>query len=197
MSIAPQQAPSWPPPAPRPPRRWPAIAAAAGSGALVAAVITTLVTLAVTPTTPATPSAASPKTVTVTASPPAPPTPLTVSDADAQTCHAWGTADRLVTAGAVKLNTLPDDVQPTDSAIESDPVFSAAVIGAADLFDQAATVFDAQIAPGTSPTLAQTADTTASSLRTMAQAYRTFDPIVGNSIAVFQASQKALDWLCE
>ena len=44
--------------------------------------------------------------------------------------------------------------------------------------------------------LAQVADTTVSSLRTLSEAYKAFDPATGNAVAVFQASQKAIDWLC-
>ena len=44
--------------------------------------------------------------------------------------------------------------------------------------------------------LAQVADTTVSSLRTLSEAYKTFDPASGNAVPVFQASQKAIDWLC-
>ena len=44
--------------------------------------------------------------------------------------------------------------------------------------------------------LAQVADTTVSSLRTLSEAYKSFDPMSGNAVAVFQANQKAIDWLC-
>jgi len=53
-----------------------------------------------------------------------------------------------------------------------------------------------EIAPGTNPTLAGVADTTVASLRTLSEAYKSFDPASGNSVAVFQASQQAIDWLC-
>lgn len=61
MSIAPPPAyPTWPPqqyppyPAPTKRRLWPAAAAAAGAGALVAGVITTAITLSVTSPAPLT-----------------------------------------------------------------------------------------------------------------------------------------------
>lgn len=197
MSIAPQPAHTWPPqpigPPRRPRRRWPAIAAAAAGGALAGGVITTLVTFAATPSTP---SAAPPETVTVTAAPPAPPTPLPVAEADAQTCHAWGTADRLVTAAASAMSVIPDGVQFTDPAMDARPGWKAAVVRASTFFDQAASTFEVQIAPGTSPTLRQISDTTVSALRTLSEAYSAFDPASGHSVAVFQASQQAMDWLC-
>ena len=44
--------------------------------------------------------------------------------------------------------------------------------------------------------LAEVADTTVSSLRTISEAYKTFDSASGDAVAVYQADQKALDWLC-
>lgn len=201
MSVAPPPAyPTWPPqpypPAPPPrQRRWPAIAAAAGIGAIIAGTITTLVTLAATSPTPST-AAAPPPTVTVTAEPPPPPTPLPVAQADAQTCHAWGTANTLVTAGTRSLQSIPDGMDFTNPAVQQNPAWRASVSRASDLFAQAASTFESQIADGTRPILAQVSVTTVSSLRTMSEAYRAFDPISGNSVPVFQANQKALDWLC-
>ena len=106
MSIAPPPAyPTWPPqpypPAPQKPRRrWPAIAAAAGIGAIVAGSITTLITFAATSPEHANTAAPAPSTVTETAGPPPSPAPLPVAEADAQTCRAWQTTDTLVTAGS-------------------------------------------------------------------------------------------------
>ena len=106
MSIAPPPAyPTWPPqpypPAPQKPRRrWPAIAAAAGIGAIVAGSITTLITFAATSPEHANTAAPAPSTVTETAGPPPSPAPLPVAEADAQTCRAWQTTDTLFTAGS-------------------------------------------------------------------------------------------------
>ena len=102
MSIAPPPAsPTWPPqpypPAPQKPRRrWPAIAAAAGIGAIVAGSITTLITFAATSPEPANTAAPAPSTVTETAGPPPSPAPLPVAEADAQTCRAWQTTRHAV-----------------------------------------------------------------------------------------------------
>ncbi len=200
MSIAPPpafQSPQPYPPAPhKPHRRWPAVAAAAGIGAVIAGLITTLVTLAATSPGPAHSAAPAVSTVTVTAGPPPSPAPLPVAEADAQTCRAWGTTDKFVTAGAASMASIPTGMNITDPAVQNNPAWKASVTRASDLFGQAADTFQAQIAPGTNPMLAQVADTTVSSLRTLSEAYRTFDPISGNAVPVFQANQKALDWLC-
>ena len=204
MSIAPPP-PVYPtgPPSPYPSappqrrRRWPAIAASAGIGAVVAGVITTLVTVAATPEPTSTAAApGAPQTVTVTAAPAKPPAPLPAAEADKQTCHAWGTTDTLVDAALAAMSVIPQGMTITDPAVQQNPAWKAGVIRASELYGQAADTFAAQIAPGTSPMLAQIADTTVSSLRTLSEAYKTFDPTTGNAVAVFQANQQALDWLC-
>jgi len=45
--------------------------------------------------------------------------------------------------------------------------------------------------------LAQVSNTTVSALHTLSEANRTFDPILGRAFNVFQANQKAMDWLCQ
>jgi hypothetical protein len=202
MSIAPPPAyPTWPPqpypPAPQKPRRrWPAVAAAAGVGAIIAGSVTTLITFAATSPEPTHTTAPAPSTVTETAGPPPSPAPLPVAEADAQTCRSWRTTDKLVTAATASMLAIPSGMDITDPAVQTNPAWKAAVTRASDLFGQAADTFVAQIAPGTNATLAGVADTTVSSLRTLTEAYKTFDPAAGNSVAVFQASQQALDWLC-
>jgi hypothetical protein len=204
MSIAPPP-PVYPtgPPSPYPPtppqrrRRWPAIAASAGVGAVVAGVITTLITVAATPK-PASTGAApvAPQTVTVTAAPAKPPTPRPAAEADKQTCHAWATTDTLYTAAAAAQSVIPQGMTIIDPAVQANPAWKAGVLRASELYGQAADTFAGQIAPGTSPMLAEIADTTVSSLRTISEAYKTFDPASGDAVAVYQADQKALDWLC-
>jgi hypothetical protein len=80
--------------------------------------------------------------------------------------------------------------------VQNNPAWKAGVMRASQLYSQAADTFASQIAPGTSPMLAGIADTTVSSLRTLSEAYKAFDPDTGNAVAVYQADQKALDWLC-
>lgn len=200
MSIAPPPAyPTWPPqpypPAPPPPRRhWPAAAAVAAGSAIVAGLVTTLITFAVTSPETANTALPAPSTVTVTAAPPPAPTPLPVAQADAQTCRAWKTTDTLVTAAAA---AVPPEADFNNPETFENPAYKAAFTRVGDLLAQAANTFEAQTAPGTNPTLSGVAQTTVSSLRTMSEAYKSADPATGNAIAVFQASQKAVDWLCQ
>ncbi|MGA9374951.1 MAG: hypothetical protein WBV64_07950 [Mycobacterium sp.] len=121
---------------------------------------------------------------------------LPAAQADAQTCHAWGTADKLVTAASVAQGVLPEGTVITDAAVQGNPAWKAGVLRASGLYAQAADTFEGQIAAGTTPMLAQVADTTVSSLRTLSEAYKVFDPVSANAVPVFQANQRALDWLC-
>ena len=157
MSIAPPPAsPTWPPqpypPAPQKPRRrWPAIAAAAGIGAIVAGSITTLITFAATSPEPANTAAPAPSTVTETAGPPPSPAPLPVAEADAQTCRAWQTTDTLFTAAAAAQGVIPQGMTITDPAVQTNPAWKAGVLRASDLYAQAADSFESQIAAGHPP----------------------------------------------
>jgi hypothetical protein len=199
VSIAPPTAPTYPyPPAPQKPRRrWPALAAAAAVGAVVAGSVTTLITFAVT--SPATSGVASstPSTVTKTAAAPPAPAPLPVAEADAQTCRAWQTTDTLFTAAAAAQGVIPQGIAITDPSVQANPAWKAGVQRASDLYSQAATTFESQIASGTRPLLTQVAESAVGSLRTLAEAYKSFDPISGNAVPLYQANQKALDWLCQ
>lgn len=197
MSIAPPPPPTWP--APAPPsrrRRWIPIAAAGFGSAIVAGVITAIIMITITPH-PAKPAAkpTTAPTMTVIASPTPPPAPLPAEQADAQTCHSWGTADMLVSAAGAAQAIIPPGKTFTDPAIQDHPEWKAGVLRAADLYAQAATTLAPT--PGTSSILAQFADTTASALRTMSEAYKTFDPDSGYPVDVFRAGQKALYFLCE
>lgn len=194
MSVGPPPVPQSYPPAAQPPRRrWPAVAATAAGAALVSGFVTVLITFAVTTPERASTATSTPSTVTETADAPPTAAPLPAAEADAQTCRAWQTTDTFVTAGAA---AVPPGVNFNDPATPNNPVYKAAFTRAGDLFGQAADTLAAQTAPGTNTMLAAVADTTVSSLRTLSEAYKSFDPATGNAIAVFQASQKAVDWLC-
>ena len=201
MSVAPPPAyPTWPPqpypPAPPPrQRRWPAIAAAFGISAILAGTVTTLVTLAATSPASST-AAAPPPTVTVTAEPPPPAAPLPVAQADAQTCHAWGTAETLYTAAAAAQGVIPQGMTITSPEVQSNPSWRAGVLRASDLYAQAASTLESQIAPGTAPTLSQVASITVNSLRVLAESFSSFDPDNGRAVSLYTANQKALNWLC-
>lgn len=202
MSIAPPPPvyPSWPPapyPPPAPParkRRWPAITAAAGISAVVAALVTTLITVKATAPEPAV--ATAPEEVTVTAAPAPPPAPLPAAEADKQTCRAWSTTSTLFTQGASAQGIIPQGMTITDPAVQSNPAWKGGVLKASDFYAQAANTLETQLAPGTTPMLSQIASTSVSALRTLSEAYKTFDPAAGNSMAVFQETQQAMDWLC-
>ncbi|CDO91222.1 hypothetical protein AWC29_01090 [Mycobacterium triplex] len=197
MSIAPPAQPAWPPPPPlQRLRRWPAIAAAAGVGAVIAGVITTLVTIAATPRVANNSTPAQAPTVTVTAAPPAPTAPLPAAEADKKTCQAWAITDDLVTTAASGLNVIPQNMPFTDPAVQANPTWKAAVDRASQLYGQAAETLAGQIAPGTSPMLAGFADSTVSALRTLAVAYKTFDPTSGKVVDMFTAGRDSLDWVC-
>jgi hypothetical protein len=157
-----------------------------------------LIAFAVTsPTSTSNTASSVPSPVTETAAPPAAPTPLPVAEADAQTCRAWKNTDTLVTAGAAAMMAIPAGMNITDPEVQSNPALKASVARAGDLFGQAAKTLQTGIAAGTSPTLMGVADTTVSSLRTLSEAYKSADPATGNAVAVFKASQQAVDWLCQ
>lgn len=201
MSIA-APPPVWPPPPYPPPgppprvaRRWPLLAAAAAAGAIIAATAATLITIQATPTPVAAPASPAP-TVTETATPPAPPAPLPAAQADAQTCHGWSDATTLINQSAQAQSVLPDGMTITNPEVQANPAWSAAVAKSAELDNKAATTLAAQLAPGTTPMLADMTNTTVSALRTLSIAERTYDPANGNAMAVLQANQQAMDWMC-
>jgi hypothetical protein len=96
----------------------------------------------------------------------------------------------------VAQGVLPEGTVITDAAVQGNPAWKAGVLRASGLYAQAADTFEAQIAAGTTPMLAQVAGTTVSALRTLSEAYKVFDPVSKNAVPVFQANQRALDWLC-
>ncbi|WP_421845589.1 hypothetical protein [Mycobacterium sp.] len=96
----------------------------------------------------------------------------------------------------VAQSVIPKGMTVLDPAVQGNPAWKAGVMRASQLYGQAADNFAAQIAPGTSLMLAQVADTTVSSLRTLSEAYKTFDPVTGSAVEVYQAERRALDRLC-
>lgn len=198
MSIAPPPPvyPTWPP-APYPPtapvrrRRWPALTAAAIAGALIAGAITTGITMAATA-----PEPAPARNSDTAAAAPAPAAPaLTADEADKQTCHAWGTASGLSTAAAATQGIIPQGMTITDPAVQSNPLWKDGVLKASGYYGQAADTLESQALPGT-PMLTQMTGTAVSALRTLSESFKAFDPANGNSMAVFQKTQQAMDWLC-
>lgn len=196
-TIPPPTYPAWPP-APYPPatptrrRRWPAIAAATAAGALIAATITALTTSGTPAPTAAT--APAPATVTVTPSPPPPPKVLPAGQADPQTCRTWEAASMLVTAAALAQGVIPQGTTITDPAVQNNPGWKAGALKAGKLYNQAADTI--KITPGTSPRLANTAQTATSALQTVSIAYTTFDPDVLKAMTTFQATQETMNVIC-
>lgn len=198
-TIPPPPYPAWPPP-PYPPatppdrhrRRWPAIAAATAAGALIAATITTLATSTTSPAP--TVSAPTPATITVTPGPPPPPKTQPASQADPQTCRTWEAASMLVTAAALAQGVIPQGTTITDPAVQNNPGWKAGALKAGKLYNQAADTI--KITPGTSQTLANTAQTATSALQTVSIAYTTFDPDVLKAMNTFQATQEMMNVIC-
>ena len=189
MSIAPPPAyPTWPPqpypPAPQKPRRrWPAIAAAAGIGAIVAGSITTLISFAATSPEHANTAAPAPSTVTETAGPPPSPASLPVAEADAQTCRAWQTTDTLVTAATASMLVIPNGMNITDPAVQNNPAWKAAVTRASDLFGQRRTPSSRRSRRAPIPRSPGSPIPPSALCRTLSEAYKSFDPASGNSVA--------------
>jgi hypothetical protein len=102
----------------------------------------------------------------------------------------------LFTAAADAQRAIPRGMAVTDPAVRNNPAWASGVAKAGDLYGQAADTIAAQIAPGTSPILGQIADTTASALRTLSIAYKTYDPANGNSMREFRATKDAMDVYC-
>jgi hypothetical protein len=176
------------PPSPRR-RRWLRFAVSAAVGAVIAGVVTIPLTI----TANSVPSAA--PTASVTAVPPKP-ARLPATQADKLTCSAYGTVDFPMTAAAKALSVIPPEVAFTDPAIQTNPRWRAAVVRASQLYGQAADGFEHQIAVGTTPLLAQIADITVSQLRTLSEAYKTFDPASDEIVTAWAAHQKAFDSMC-
>lgn len=199
MSVAPRPPayPAWPQQHPprRPRRGWLALAAAFIGSAAVFGAIATVITMQATPT-PRAPAAPPTPTVTVTAAPPTE-TTLPAAQADAETCHAWGTASTLVTAAQTAMTSVvPPAITLTNPEMQSNPTYAAAATKAGDLYTQAGDTLADQIAVGTSAVLEHAATVTASALRTLGEAYRTFDPANGNASTVYGESEQTMNAVC-
>ncbi|WP_204810526.1 hypothetical protein [Mycobacterium riyadhense] len=188
--------PTWPPP-PYPPqptarRRWPAFAAGAAAGTIVAATIASIITANVTgsghTSTPAAP-------VTITETPP-PPSPLPAADANRRTCQAWLSAGDRIHDATGALSVIPEGTTILDPAVRANPAWTAAVKRAADLYGQAGDTLAAGITAGTTVILDQAATTAAGALRTLSSGYGDFDAAAGNTYHVMRESADTMDALC-
>ncbi|MCH9731998.1 MAG: hypothetical protein K0U84_20385 [Actinomycetia bacterium] len=186
-----------PPADTRGPRRWPRLAAAAAIGAVIAATVAALITTNVRDTTTAAPKPPPPVTVTVPAPEPPTPAPLPTAQANNQTCRqGWIPAGDLATSAQKELKTIPEGIKLNDPAILANPEWSATVQRAADLYQQSGDVLDANIAPGTTPILAEAAKTTVRAAHLLGQATNNADPAAGNAIEIANESAVQLSALC-
>ncbi len=203
--------PGWPPPHQPPPpgppgasnrrRRggWALMAAAGVAGAVLASTVAAVVTLQARDTGSTTATSA-PTPITVTVSAPSSPAPdrLPAGEANSQTCRqGWVAAGNLIQSAQTALRVLPPNVKVGDPAATSDPRWSTTVLQAADLYGQASSALEADLAPGTTPVLAEAARTSVRALRLLGDAIRTSDPATGNVVAIANESTKQTGVLCD
>jgi hypothetical protein len=186
------------PPADDRPRRWPGLISAGVVGAVVAAVAAAVITVqARDTTTAAAPTAPARVTVTVPAPTPVSPAPLPTAQADRQTCEqGWIPAGHFADSGKAALATLPKGTRVGDPAVRTNPDWAAAVQKAADSYRQASDALASQIAPGTTPMLAQAAQTAARALHVLGDADSASDLIAGNAGEIGNAAAKEVGVLC-
>lgn len=178
-------------------RRWPILFAAGIIGAVIASAAAAGITLQARDTTAATPELPAPVTVTVAAPTPAAPAPLPTSQADRQTCRqGWINAGNLIKSAQAAVTVLPPDVKVGDPATASNPEWAEAVKLAANYYRQASSALESNIAPGTTPVLAEAAQTSVKALRLLGDAIRTSDPITGNAVTIANETTQQTGALC-
>lgn len=197
----PPEMPGYPPLPPDPPadrnRRWPFLVAAAAISAVVASAAAVAITIQAQDTT-ATPGSPTRETITVAAPTPAAPAPLPTTEADHQTCQVGFVGTQAPTkAAAQALALLPPGVKVLDPAVQANPDWAAAVRRAGDFYKQASDALRTQIAPGTTPVLAQAANAAVSAFQVLGNAYRDFDPIAGNAHDIALAASDQMVTLCQ
>lgn len=172
------------PPPHRPPsnrKRWPVLIVAGVIGALIASTAAAVITVQLRDTSEPQ-EAAAPVTVTVAAPTPSAPAPLPVDQANRQTCQEGFIATQAPTKSATEaLSILPAGVKVLDPAVQQNPEWAGAVRTAGGYYTQASEALRAKIAPGTTPVLANAADTAAKAFRVLGDSYTKFEPIAGNA----------------
>lgn len=189
----------YPPPAPLPPapaarRRWPVFVGGVAIGAAIAAAITAALMAGTRDTATRTPV-----TITATATPPAPttPAPLPAAEANRHTCNTWLSAGKMINDASTAQSVIPQGMTILDPAVRANPDWTAGVQKAGNLYGQAADTLAGDIAPGTSPMLAQTASTVVGALHALSTTTKAFDEASGNAYAVTKSAANAMDVLCE
>lgn len=180
---------------PPPSRRgiWWAVGTAAVVSAALGATLAGLITARVNSGNAAPPPVTS--TVSVTAQTPTP-APLPAAAADRSTCQAYSSAGKLLESATRTLQVIPANKTVLDPAVRTAPDMAAAVQEAAALYGQAADAMKRGISPGTSRILADSATALNGALSSMATAYRTYDPNVGDVYEVGKAADGAMAALC-
>jgi len=196
----PPQMPSYPPLPPGPPsggsRRWPVLVAAAVIGAVVSAGAAFAITTQAQDTTVQ--GLPAPTTVTVAAPTPAPPVPLPTTEADRQTCRqGWVPAGQAMDSAIAALNVIPKGMKIEDPAVQANPEWASALGKASDFYRQASTALDGQIAPGTTPVLAQAAHSAVSALRLLGDSMSPPNEIDGNAGEIANAAAAQMGTLCK
>lgn len=184
--------PPQPPPARR---RWPAFAAGAAIGAALAATIASIITANMVGSDH-TSTPAAPVPITETPAPP-PPAPLPAAEANRHTCNTWLSAGKLINDASTAQSVIPQGMTILDPAVRANPDWTAGVQKAGNLYGQAADTLAGDIAPGTSPMLAQTASTVVAALHALSTTTKAFDEASGNAYAVTKSAANAMDVLCE
>ena len=187
-----------PPPAGGRRRRWPVLVGAGVVGAVVAAVAAAVITVQVRDTTTAAaPETHPPVTATVPAPAPPLPAPLPTAQADRQTCEqGWIPAGNLIDSAEAAMHIVPKGSKIDDPAVRSNPEWSAALQKAGDLYRQASDALKSRIAPGTTPILAEAANTAVQALRLLGDTISKNDPISGNAGDIGNATAKEIGVLC-
>lgn len=189
--------PQLPGPSARARRRWPVLVASGIAGAIVASAVSTIVTVQARDGASSQPRVSSPTTVTVAAPTPPAQVPLPTAEANRQTCRqGWIAAGNHIKSAQAAVSGLPPEIKVGDPAVASNPQWAAAVQQAADFYRQAGDALAPNIAPGTTPVLAEAARTSVKALRLLADAIRTSDPITGNAVAIANETTQQTGDLC-
>lgn len=185
-----------PPGPPRRPRLWPALVTAGVIGAAVASIAAGTITAQVRDN--AAPAAPESVTITVPAPVPPAPAPLPVAQANRQTCQqGWLATVQPARDATAALALLPSGMSILDPAVRTNADWTAAVQRAGDLYRQASTALQAQIAPGTTPILANAAATAVQAFQALGDSYSGFDAIAGNAHDVATESSDQMAVLCK
>lgn len=134
--------------------------------------------------------------VTVTAQPSPPPAaaPLPTADADRATCNTVVTAAQLTREASEAQGVIPKGLSILDAQTQDNPEWKAGVMKAADSYAKAADVIN--VAPGSTPILADAAEGARATLRTLSTAYRTFDDANGNAHGAAKEAAGLVNVLC-